>query len=227
MKPRLPGCAADRQRQDRAGAGADPRRPAAAARRRSAASANGHMVLVGRRHLRSNNSWMHNVPRLVSGPPRCTAQVHPADARAARPRRRRAGARQPRTPARSRSRSRSPTRSWRASSASPTAGATTATASSSSVAREHAGANSNVLTRSDLIDPLSGNAVLNGIPVELSRPGLNAEAHDSRAVMSATKRHSQPRQSSHYGGARSGPSRGSVTSTSTSRPSGAASRAVA
>jgi anaerobic selenocysteine-containing dehydrogenase len=36
-----------------------------------------------------------------------------------------------------------------------------------SVAREHAGANSNVLARGDLIDPLSGNAVLNGIPVEL------------------------------------------------------------
>ena len=37
-----------------------------------------------------------------------------------------------------------------------------------SVAREHAGSNSNVLSRSDLIDPLSGNAVLNGIPVELA-----------------------------------------------------------
>jgi len=36
-----------------------------------------------------------------------------------------------------------------------------------SVAREHAGSNSNVLARGDLIDPLSGNAVLNGIPVEL------------------------------------------------------------
>jgi hypothetical protein len=35
------------------------------------------------------------------------------------------------------------------------------------VAREHAGSNSNVLARGDLIDPLSGNAVLNGIPVEL------------------------------------------------------------
>jgi anaerobic selenocysteine-containing dehydrogenase len=37
-----------------------------------------------------------------------------------------------------------------------------------SVASEHAGANSNVLAREDLIDPLSGNAVLNGIPVELA-----------------------------------------------------------
>jgi anaerobic selenocysteine-containing dehydrogenase len=35
------------------------------------------------------------------------------------------------------------------------------------VAREHAGSNSNVLADETLIDPLSGNAVLNGIPVDL------------------------------------------------------------
>ena len=38
------------------------------------------MVLVGRRDLRSNNSWMHNLPMLVSGKQRCTAHVHPDDA---------------------------------------------------------------------------------------------------------------------------------------------------
>ncbi|UQX00449.1 molybdopterin oxidoreductase family protein [Streptomyces sp. RerS4] len=38
------------------------------------------LVLVGRRHLRSNNSWMHNVPALVGGSNRCTLQVHPQDA---------------------------------------------------------------------------------------------------------------------------------------------------
>ncbi|MEH1099508.1 molybdopterin-dependent oxidoreductase [Micromonospora sp. CPCC 205561] len=37
------------------------------------------MVLIGRRHLRSNNSWMHNVPRLVGGSNRCTLQIHPED----------------------------------------------------------------------------------------------------------------------------------------------------
>ena len=42
--------------------------------------ANGGMVLVGRRDLRSNNSWMHNLPMLVSGKQRCTAHVHPDDA---------------------------------------------------------------------------------------------------------------------------------------------------
>ena len=38
------------------------------------------LVLIGRRHLRSNNSWMHNVPALTGGTNRCTAQIHPDDA---------------------------------------------------------------------------------------------------------------------------------------------------
>ncbi|MFE5675001.1 molybdopterin-dependent oxidoreductase [Streptomyces erythrochromogenes] len=38
------------------------------------------LVLVGRRHLRSNNSWLHNVPALTGGSNRCTLQVHPHDA---------------------------------------------------------------------------------------------------------------------------------------------------
>jgi anaerobic selenocysteine-containing dehydrogenase len=38
------------------------------------------LVLIGRRQLRSNNSWMHNVASLVKGPERCTLLVHPADA---------------------------------------------------------------------------------------------------------------------------------------------------
>ncbi|MDJ0343112.1 molybdopterin-dependent oxidoreductase [Streptomyces sp. H10-C2] len=37
-------------------------------------------VLIGRRHLRSNNSWMHNVPALAGGTNLCTLQVHPDDA---------------------------------------------------------------------------------------------------------------------------------------------------
>ena len=41
---------------------------------------NGQMVLIGRRQLRSNNSWMHNLPALVKGKDRCTVQVHPDDA---------------------------------------------------------------------------------------------------------------------------------------------------
>jgi anaerobic selenocysteine-containing dehydrogenase len=38
------------------------------------------LVLIGRRDVRSNNSWMHNLPVLAKGPERCTLQVHPADA---------------------------------------------------------------------------------------------------------------------------------------------------
>ena len=39
-------------------------------------------MLIGRRDLRSNNSWMHNSPRLVKGPTRCTVLMHPDDAAA-------------------------------------------------------------------------------------------------------------------------------------------------
>ena len=41
---------------------------------------NGGLVLIGRRQLRSNNSWMHNLPALVKGKDRCTLHVHPDDA---------------------------------------------------------------------------------------------------------------------------------------------------
>lgn len=40
----------------------------------------GEMLLIGRRHLRSNNSWMHNAPGLAKGKERCTAQLHPEEA---------------------------------------------------------------------------------------------------------------------------------------------------
>ena len=40
------------------------------------------LLLIGRRQLRSNNSWMHNSARLVKGPVRCTLLIHPDDAAA-------------------------------------------------------------------------------------------------------------------------------------------------
>jgi anaerobic selenocysteine-containing dehydrogenase len=40
----------------------------------------GELLLVGRREVRTNNSWMHNVPSLVSGRERCVLLVHPDDA---------------------------------------------------------------------------------------------------------------------------------------------------
>jgi anaerobic selenocysteine-containing dehydrogenase len=41
---------------------------------------NGHLALIGRRELLSNNSWMHNSKRLVRGKSRCTLRMHPEDA---------------------------------------------------------------------------------------------------------------------------------------------------
>ncbi len=41
------------------------------------------LVVIGRRDVRSNNSWMHNLPTLAKGPDRCTLLVHPADAASA------------------------------------------------------------------------------------------------------------------------------------------------
>ena len=121
-------------------------------------------VLVSRRHLRSNNSWMHNVNVLVKGRERCTLQVHPDDAT-----------------------------DWgvhdgghaRITSA---AGSVVAPVEVTddiapsvvslphgwghgvpgaqlSVAAGRPGVNSNILTDGSILDPLSGNAVLNGIPV--------------------------------------------------------------
>jgi anaerobic selenocysteine-containing dehydrogenase len=48
------------------------------------ATSNGHgpLRLVGRRQVQSNNSWMHNVPRLMRGKDRCTLLMHPDDAAA-------------------------------------------------------------------------------------------------------------------------------------------------
>ena len=64
------------------------------AREREAALSDGYdLTLIGRRQLRSNNSWMHNSARLMKGADRCTALLHPDDAARARARRRRPGAR--------------------------------------------------------------------------------------------------------------------------------------
>jgi anaerobic selenocysteine-containing dehydrogenase len=46
----------------------------------AAAPPPGELLLIGRREVRTNNSWMHNVPALVSGRERCVLLVHPEDA---------------------------------------------------------------------------------------------------------------------------------------------------
>ncbi|MGX1804635.1 molybdopterin-dependent oxidoreductase [Nocardia sp. NPDC055321] len=121
------------------------------------------MVLVGRRQLRSNNSWLHNVPPLVGGSNRCTLHIHPEDV------------------ARLGLADRAVVKS--------AAGAVTVdleptgdimpgvvslphgwghTGSAQTVAREHAGVNANVLTDDSLVDAPSGNAVFNGVPVTIT-----------------------------------------------------------
>ncbi|MEQ9499407.1 MAG: molybdopterin oxidoreductase family protein [Deltaproteobacteria bacterium] len=48
--------------------------------KRLVADSSGGMSLIGRRELRTNNSWMHNSERLVKGRERCTLRIHPSDA---------------------------------------------------------------------------------------------------------------------------------------------------
>ncbi|MDO9409374.1 molybdopterin oxidoreductase family protein [Patulibacter sp.] len=53
-----------------------------ASEKEDAAAAGFDMTLIGRRSVRSNNSWLHNSRRLMKGRDRCTALVHPDDAAA-------------------------------------------------------------------------------------------------------------------------------------------------
>jgi anaerobic selenocysteine-containing dehydrogenase len=130
--------------------------------------ADGELLLIGRRDLRSNNSWMHNLPLLVRGPARCTVHVHPDDAA-------RCGLTDG-EPAVVRSRVGEielpvqVTDAIRPGVVSiPHGWGHDAPGVQLGVAREHAGANSNVLADETLVDGPSGNAVLNGIPVQLAR----------------------------------------------------------
>jgi anaerobic selenocysteine-containing dehydrogenase len=133
----------------------------------AAPSSNGSFVVIGRRHLRSNNSWMHNVPTLVKGRQLCTVVVNRSDA------------------------ARLGLRDGGKAAVTSRVGRVELTVEVSddiapgvvsiphgwghdlpgiemSVAREHAGVNTNRLTDDLRMDPLSGTAVLNGIPVEIA-----------------------------------------------------------
>jgi anaerobic selenocysteine-containing dehydrogenase len=123
-------------------------------------------LLVSRRHLRSNNSWMHNVKALMTGRDRCTLLVHPDDAE------------------------RIGLVAGGAARVTSTAGSLVAPIEVSdemmpgvvclphgwghdkpgaklSVAAEHPGVCNNVLAPGELVDLPSGNAVVNGIPVDV------------------------------------------------------------
>jgi anaerobic selenocysteine-containing dehydrogenase len=125
------------------------------------------MLLIGRRDLRSNNSWMHNVEVLVKGKPRCVLHVHPDDAAS--------------------------NRLIDGGQAKVTSRVGTVVVpievtdgirpgvvslphgwghdlpgSRLDVAARHAGVNSNLLSDDLAVEALTGTAILNGIPVELA-----------------------------------------------------------
>jgi anaerobic selenocysteine-containing dehydrogenase len=124
------------------------------------------MLLVGRRDLKSNNSWMHNIRVLTKGSLSCTLHVHPDDA---------AGL--------GVSTGSVVRVTSRVGSVEVTAEVTDSVrrgvvslphgwghnvpGTRMAVAAEKAGMNSNILTDDRTLDPLSGNAALNAIPVSL------------------------------------------------------------
>ncbi len=134
----------------------------------SAAGSNGReMMLIGRRQLRSNNSWMHNLNALVKGKDRCTMHVNPEDAG-------RLGLTDGKLAL-----VRSATGEIEAPVeitdaimpgviSIPHGWGHGVAGVRMRVASEHPGVNSNLLADESLVDPVSGNAVLNGIPVEVT-----------------------------------------------------------
>ncbi len=124
------------------------------------------LLLISRRHVRSNNSWMHNVKVLVKGKDRCTLLIHPEDA------------------------NRTGVRDGELANVSSEVGTVAVKVEVSdemmpgvvslphgwghdkagtrmAVAREHAGVNNNLLAPGDFLDEISNNAAVNGIPVEV------------------------------------------------------------
>ena len=129
------------------------------------------MALIGRRHLRSNNSWMHNLPGLVRGPARCTVLVHPEDAA-------RLGLVEGEL-ARVASRTGEVEVPVELTEdivpgvvSIPHGWGHDAPGTRLSVASGHAGVNSNVLADENLLEAVTGTAVLNGIPVTLAPAAL-------------------------------------------------------
>jgi anaerobic selenocysteine-containing dehydrogenase len=128
------------------------------------------LSLIGRRDPRTNNSWLHNSYRMVKGKKRCLAMIHPQDAASRM------------------------LEDGDMAVVSSRAGSIKIPVAISadmmpgvisiphgwghqmdgvelSVASQHAGVNTNILTDETFLDSLSGNAALNGVPVSLARDG--------------------------------------------------------
>ncbi len=128
------------------------------------------LVLIGRRQLSSNNSWMHNLEPLVRGQNRCTAQLHPTDA--ARLGLIDGGIAVVRSRAGKIEVPVEVTDAIRPGVVSiPHGWGHDVDGTRADVARAHAGVNSNLLADDQLLDALSGTAALNGIPVEIEPVG--------------------------------------------------------
>lgn len=125
------------------------------------------LLLIGRRQLRSNNSWMHNSLRLVKGPKRCTLMIHPNDAE----KRKIQNGDEVKVS--------SETGQLKISAevtdevmpgvvSIPHGWGHNREGTKWKIAEEHAGVSVNDLTDDQFIDKLSGNAVLGGVPVEVN-----------------------------------------------------------
>lgn len=128
--------------------------------------ASDQLLLIGRRHVRSNNSWMHNYHRLVKGKPRHQLLMHPRDLEG---RGLVDGQR-----VRVRSRVGSVEVEVAASSemmpgvvSLPHGWGRARPGVQLAIARAQAGVSANDLTDERHLDLLSGNAALNGLPVEV------------------------------------------------------------
>ncbi|MDG2050744.1 MAG: molybdopterin-dependent oxidoreductase [Myxococcota bacterium] len=128
------------------------------------------LQLISRRHVRSNNSWMHNAPALMTGKDRCTLLIHPEDAR---PRGLEDGMQ-----------AEVQSRAGRVEVAVevteemrpgvvclPHGFGHDRPGTRLAVASARPGICNNVLAPGDLVDHLSGNAQVNGIPVEVRLAG--------------------------------------------------------
>mgnify|MGYP003583222973 FL=1 len=124
------------------------------------------LLLIGRRHVRSNNSWMHNFHRLVKGKPRHQLLMHPQDL----------AGRQLQDGQRVRVTSRVGTIEVEVMASTdmmpgvvslPHGFGHARPGVLLDIASAQGGASANDLTDERLIDELSGNAVLNGVPVEV------------------------------------------------------------
>lgn len=131
------------------------------------------LALIGRRDLRSNNSWLHNSARLVKGPVRCTLLMHPSDASA---RGLKTGQRV--TVRAAKGEARVPLEVsdevMPGVVSLPHGWGHDRDGIRLSVAQRHAGTSVNDVTDDELIDALCGTAALNGVMVEVTHTSADS-----------------------------------------------------